>query len=334
MKRLLITGATGGLGRNAVTAMLGKGIEVRATGRNAGVGALLAAQGAEFVALDLATASPAELARLTANVDAVWHGAALSSPWGRLADFTAANVTATERLLQAAGQSGVPRFIHVSTPALYFDYSHRLDVIESFKPLAYANAYARTKAEAEQRVQAGVMAHRHMHCTIVRPRAIYGPHDQVLLPRLARLLALRNGRLPLPRGGRVRLDLTYVDNVVHAMWLATHSHGVPSGTAINITNHEPVMLRDVLRELFERHLQQSCRVVTWPYPLLALAARGMQAASYLTQREPLLTPYGIGALAFDMTLDNSRSRHLLGYAPVVGMAEGLKRTAAWIREHG
>ena len=334
MTRILVTGATGGLGRNAVQALLQKGVQVRASGRNVETGKALASAGAEFIALDLATATLAQLDDLVRDVDAVWHCAALSSPWGAAADFVAANVTVTQRLLQAAGQNGVARFIHISTPALYFDYTNRFDVKESFRPRSYVNAYARTKAQAEACVQDAVWRFPRMRCIILRPRAIFGPHDQVLVPRLCRVLDERGGRLPLPRGGGVTLDLTYVENVVHAMWLASGSTRAPSGSAFNITNQEPVVLRDILRQLFVDGLRRKCDIVDLPYPLLAVLAHGMQLLSHLTRKEPALTPYSIGALSFDMTLDNTLARELLGYVPPVTLADGVQRTVEWIKRHG
>lgn len=334
MKRILVTGATGGLGRNAVSALLAKGVAVRATGRNLAVGAELAAAGAQFIALDLATASPLAVDALMEDVDAVWHCAALSSPWGPLADFEAANVRATDYLLGAAGRLGIERFIHISTPAIYFDFQDHWDVKEDYRPAAYVNAYAATKAQAEELVQKAVGLFPAMRCVILRPRAIFGPHDQVLIPRLSRVLAERGGTLPLARGGRVTLDLTYVDNVVHAMWLATETATPVSGEAFNISNHEPAQLGEVLRELFERELGRPFAIRSLPYPILAFAARCMEYFARRSGREPALTAYSAGAISFDMTLDTTRARERLGYRPPVPLAEGLRRTAAWMREHG
>ncbi|MEC5159728.1 MULTISPECIES: NAD-dependent epimerase/dehydratase family protein [unclassified Janthinobacterium] len=332
--RILVTGATGGLGRNAVRLLLARGVAVRASGRNAGVGRELARQGAQFVALDLALATPAQLAELLAGVDAVWHCAALSSPWGPAADFVAANVDATRALLAAAGQGGARHFVHISTPAIYFDYRDRADVPESFRPARYVNDYARTKAAAEALVQAAVARFPAMRCVILRPRAIFGPHDQVLIPRLDRLLRRGAGRLALPRGGAVTLDVTYVDNVVEAMWLATSHAALASGSAFNITNHEPVTLRDVLQRLFVDALGRPLRIVALPYPLLAGVARALQVAARFSGKEPALTPYSLGAISYNMTLDNMHAREVLGYLPAVSLAEGIARTAAWMRQHG
>lgn len=332
MKRILVTGATGGLGRNAVGFLLAQGVEVRATGRNLAAGRELERMGAQFVPLDLAQASAQQMDQLVRGMDCVWHCAALSSPWGAERDFIAANVTATGQLLRAAAVAHVTRFVHISTPAMYFDYRNRYEVPETFRPDAYVNAYARTKAMAEKLVQEAADRHAHMLCVILRPRAIFGPHDQVLIPRLARVLRERHGKLPLPNGGAATIDITYVDNVVHAMWLATLHKSLASGTAFNITNCEPARLCDILRSLFRDQLQQPFEIVSVPYRVLAVVARLMQFASRFTRREPALTPYSIGALSFDMTLDNAKARKVLGYRPIVSLQEGVNRTAQWLRQ--
>jgi nucleoside-diphosphate-sugar epimerase len=332
--RILVTGATGGLGRNAVRILLERGVQVRATGRNRNVGQALSDEGAQFVACDLASCTQGEVLALTEGIDAVWHCAALSSPWGAEKNFFAANVDATRKLLEAAGASGVASFIHISTPAIYFDYTNRVDVPESFRPAAFVNAYARTKALAETEVQGAVQRYPAMRCIVLRPRAIFGPHDQVLMPRLARVLRARGGSLPLPRGGAARIDVTYVDNVVHAMWLATTNAGLASGSAYNVTNQESAQLGDILQRLFGDALGRPFRIVALPYPLMAALARVMQALACVSGKEPALTAYSVGAIGFDMTLDNTLARQQLAYFPPVSLDEGIRRTANWMRDHG
>jgi nucleoside-diphosphate-sugar epimerase len=329
----LVTGATGGLGRNATDFLLAQGASVCATGRNCAVGEALAGQGARFVQADLVSASDAEIDHLFDDIDTVWHCAALSSPWGRLQDFVAANVTATERLAHTAARRGVRRFVHISTPSLYFDYRHRLGIAETFRPVRYVNHYASTKAQAEDTIRKVAASHPGTTFVLLRPRGIFGPHDRVLLPRLLRLLRERGGRIPLPRGGAACVDLTYVRNVVHAMHLATVCEGLRSGDVFNITNGEPTALSDVLDALFSR-MQVPCRIVAVPYPLLAGAARLAEAWTAEDAREPLFTRYGIGALYYDMTLDITKAEQILGYHPVVPLARGIEATADWFRSHG
>jgi nucleoside-diphosphate-sugar epimerase len=330
---VLVTGATSGLGRNAVAYLHAHGIPIRATGRRIDAGAALEAEGVAFERCDLATASPDALQRLLDGVDTVWHCAALSSPWGRARDFLAINVDATRRLAQAAANNGLRRFVHISTPSIYFDYRDHKNIPETFRPHRFANHYARTKAQAEDEIRAIAARHPDTTYVMLRPRGIFGPNDAVLLPRIIKLLRERGGRLPLPRAGAALLDLTYAENVVHAMHLATIRDNVPSGEAFNITNGEPVTLKSVLDAILPA-IGIPFRIVAPPYSLLDLAARGLQAWACLSGREPLFTRYSIGVLQYDMTLDIHKAKRMLGYEPVVPLAQAIENTQRWIRMHG
>lgn len=325
---ILITGATGGLGRNAAETALQTGHRVTALGRNPAALAELAAQGCQPLAADLTRPLPSGLLH---NVRAVWHCAALSAPWGRYADFHAANAQATEQLAQAAGEAGVPVFVHISTPSLYFDFRHRRNVPESFRPARYCNHYAATKALAEQRILAAAERFPHTRFIMLRPRAIFGRHDQVLLPRLLQVIRQR-GFLPLPRGGAALMDFTYAPNVAHAMLCATANDKLLSGSVFNITNQDPMTLRHVVDTLLKGYLKLDFPVRTPPYPLLAAAAAALEGWSALSRREPLFTRYSIAALHFDMTLSDQAAQTTLGYTPRHTMQQALAATADYWRE--
>lgn len=174
-RTVLVTGATGGLGRVLVDQLAQSGHDVIATGRNATIGADLA--GCHFIAADLAS-DPLE--RLVAGVDTVYHLAALSSPWGHYAAFERANITATERLLSAAAAQRCRAFIYASTPSIYTDTRHQIGITEGTPlPTQFANYYAATKYAAEQTV----LGHQGSMATVaLRPRAIVSPFDTALLP--------------------------------------------------------------------------------------------------------------------------------------------------------
>lgn len=330
MTRYLVTGATGGLGKNAVYGLLDRGVRVRATGRNRHVGALLRVAGADFVPLDLAHAQPHALTALLDGIDVIWHCAALTAPFGARDDFLATNTAATVNLLQAAAAAGASRFVHVSTPSVYFDFRHRYLVAEDGVATTSVNAYAESKLRAEAAVVRAA-ATTGMQCIILRPRALFGPHDTVLLPRLLRLRRACAGVLPLPRGGRTVLDVTYMDNVVHAMHLASEAPLKPRIRIFNITNDEPDELRNVVDGLFAA-IGRRCRIVGVPYAVLDRAARFGEWFGDLRGREPALTRYGVGSLAFDLTLDIGRVKRELGYRPVVPLDEAIRRTAEWMNQ--
>ncbi len=152
--RVLVTGATSGLGRNAAQWLLEAGHQVCATGRDERAGETLRRLGAEFCALDLAQATPQQCRELVTDCEWVWHCAAKSSPWGSKAEFHRINAAATEKLAEAAGRCGVRRFVHISTPAIYFDFQPHYDLDEGYRARRFANHYAASKYAAEQRLLA------------------------------------------------------------------------------------------------------------------------------------------------------------------------------------
>lgn len=85
--KVLVTGATSGLGRNAVEFLRNKGISVRATGRNEAMGKLLEKMGAEFVHADLTELVSSQAKVMLAGIDTLWHCSSFTSPWGNPTGF-------------------------------------------------------------------------------------------------------------------------------------------------------------------------------------------------------------------------------------------------------
>lgn len=301
----LVTGATGGLGRVLVERLLAEGRAVTALGRNRAVGALLERQGARFVAADLCdptAAVPLE------GVDTLFHLAALSAPWGPESAFHAANVEATQRLLDSARAAGVKRFVHVSTPSIYARPRDQIGLSEgSPLPPHLATAYARTKLVGERAVLA---AHDGaMHTMALRPRAIIAPHDTALLPRLLR--AADKGAMPLPRGGRALVEPTDARDVVDALLAAERCSAEAGGQAFNISGGTPVLLRDLVGEVFAA-LGKPVRLIPLPAHLVLGAGALMER---LARREPVLTRHAALTLGWSQTFDLSAARSMLGWFP-------------------
>ncbi|WP_312948707.1 NAD(P)-dependent oxidoreductase [Superficieibacter sp.] len=332
--KVLVTGATSGLGRNAVEFLRHKGISVRATGRNEAMGRLLEKMGAEFVQADLTELVSSQAKVMLAGIDTLWHCSSFTSPWGTQEAFDLANVRATRRLGEWAVAWGVRNFIHISSPSLYFDYHHHRNVNEEFRPHRFANEFARSKAAGEEVIQLLARANPQTRFTILRPQSLFGPHDKVFIPRLAQMMH-HYGSVLLPRGGDALVDMTCYENAIHAMWLASQPacDGLLSGRAYNITNGESKKLRSIVQTLIDE-LNIHCRIRSVPYPMLDIIARSMERFGNKTAKEPAFTHYGVSKLNFDFTLDITRAREELGYQPVITLNEGIERTAAWLRDHG
>ena len=323
--RTLGTGATGFLGQALAHRLLAEGHEVIALGRNEAVGAALAAAGMRFVRADLADA--AAVAAACEGVTDVFHSGALSSPWGRYADFEAANVRGTRHVVAGCLAHGVRRLIHVSTPSLYFDFRHREGIREDDPlPARGVNAYAETKRLAEAVVDDA--AARGLRAVTLRPRALFGPGDTTILPRLIRANA--RGALPFIDGGQALADVTYVDNVVDALLAARDAGDHALGRKYNVTNGEPMPLATLLAKLFGR-LGVPMRIRRLPFGVAYGLAGAMELAAWARggSPEPLLTRYTVGVLARSQTLALTAARQDLGYAPRVSVDEGLERFARW-----
>jgi nucleoside-diphosphate-sugar epimerase len=319
MLHILVTGGTGFLGRHLVRALQGQGCVVRVLGRNEKACAELRAVGVEVVRADLSDVSAVHAA--CAHIDAVFHVAALSAPWGRHGDFFRANVIGTAHVLAGCRAHQVSRLIHVSSPSVVFDgRDHVLGTEAAPYARRFLCHYSATKKIAEDLVQKAQRAG--LATTILRPKAIFGPGDTTLLPRL--LDAARRGRLPLIGDGANCVDLTYVDNVVHAMILALHAPA-SVGKIYTITNGEHVRLWELIRHLLQR-LGIDARLRRLPYGLVHGMAMLMELRATLLGDEPVLTRYTTAVLGRTQTYDITAARRDLGYEPIVSIADGVERS--------
>lgn len=325
--RLLLTGSNGFIGGRVAAQARERGWQVAGLGRQP-----QSAHAVDHYArVDLSDADALDdglapvLTAFRGPPDAVVHAAALASPWAHPAAFEAANVAATRHLADWASRHDVPHLVYVSSSSVLYRRADQLGLTES-SPIpsdaAQINVYSRTKRIGERLVEgyAG-------QSTIIRPRAVFGPGDTVLLPRL--VAAARKGQLPLftrPDGEEVRCDLTDVDTTAHAILTAVER--TVTGP-INVTNGEPVQLYPFLLNVLDRlgvpapRRQIPVRV--------AMAGAGLAeqvSAHFLRYREPPITRFGVAMFAWSKTFDITHQRATLG-APLVPLDEAVERLVSW-----
>jgi nucleoside-diphosphate-sugar epimerase len=322
---ILVTGGTGFVGQHLVRALLDRGHRVAMLGRDFSRAGSLLGAGAVVVRADLR--DRAAVVDACAGADAVYHVGALSAPWGRSADFFSINVGGTQHVIDGCQQHRVGRLIVVSSPSVLFNGRDQPLLTDAAPyPARFISTYSLTKKLAEDRVNAAIG--RGLPALILRPKAIFGPGDTTLLPRL--IEAARQGRLPQIGDGRNLVDITYVDNVVHALLLALESQAA-LGRTYTLTNDEHVPLWDMIRTVL-RDLGIPRQLRRLPLPIALAMAGLMEARASLTGREPLLTRYSVAILARTQTYDIAAARRDLRYTPIVSVAEGVRRTlAGWVR---
>ncbi|WP_133127786.1 NAD-dependent epimerase/dehydratase family protein [Legionella nagasakiensis] len=320
----VVTGATGCLGLNLTRRLLKEGHEVVALGRNEQLGHILTQMGAKFRALDLS--EPVRLQAITQEAKVIFHCAALSSPWGKYKDFYAANVVGTQHVIAATPPGA--RLVHVSTPSIYFDFSEKHNIKEDvILPLKPANHYVKTKLLAEALVDKAYQDNN-LNVITIRPRAIFGPFDRAILPRL--LSAERNGVLPVIGTGNNVIDITCVENVVDSLILAANAAPECCGNKYNITNDEPRSLQSILSSLFTA-LHKPLNIKLVPYALAKPIAFGLENLHrlFLLNSEPRLTKYTAAVLALGQTLNIEAAKKELGYRPKVTIDEGIRQFVQW-----
>jgi nucleoside-diphosphate-sugar epimerase len=302
---------------------------VLATGRRAAALAPLEAIGASTRTADLSTDT---LDPIIHGCTAVVNCAALAAPWGGRDAFLRNNVQTTERLLLAAVAGGVTRFVHMSSPSIYSAFRDQVRVTEAFTPpQKWTSWYGETKWMSEQLVLTPRFSS--LQPVVLRPRAVFGEGDRAIVPRI--VAVARKGFFPLINGGAALIDATYVANVVSAVELALETSRENAGRAYNVTNGEPLAVRELLSRLFAA-LGMRVRFVPVPASVAYGVATLAEAIASLRSRapEPRFTRYGIALLTHSLTLDITAAREQLGYQPKISVDEGLRRCADWWGQHG
>jgi nucleoside-diphosphate-sugar epimerase len=299
--RLLITGATGFVGRAVLAALPAAGLTVRLLEHRTPVPPR---PRSEIVRDDLA--EPGPLDALCAGVDSILH---LAHHIG--ADpvrCRAVNTHGTERLLAAAERARVRRVVQLGTAAVYGTGPHR----GAAEP-APVSPTSRSRLTAERAVLA-------YGGTVLRPYLVYGPGDRWVVPAIAAMLR----RVPAWIGdGQARLSVIAVPDLAAAL-LALATGPAPPAPAVHHAAHpEPVTQRELLASV--------AAVLGLPVP-----DHGIPYPDYLGRLagDPAApSPRQVRMLAVDHWYDTASLWRLTGHDPGPGPIARLAAAAPWYRAH-
>lgn len=324
-KKVLVTGATGFIGgRLAARLATEEGAIVTGSGRNLQKATALQEQGVQLRQADLL--DEGRMGELVQGQDVVFHVAAWLGG-GRVqdqeAEAHAMNVTASELMVRLTAAAGVARLVLVSSIASYglpqrrqVDEDHPLDT-------SMANdLYGRTKALGEIRATA-LAQELGVNMVVVRPALVYGPRSQGWSVQMLQLV--QKGTPVLFGGGHGHAWPVYIDNLVDGMLLAaTHSQAV--GEAFNFTDSVTDW-----RTFFDYYGQMCGRK---PRQIPLWGARLLAWANGVFNLGLPLNPQRVRFLTSKAAYPTSKAVQLLGYKTRVDLAEGMRRTEAWLREAG
>jgi UDP-glucose 4-epimerase len=309
--RTLVTGAAGFIGSTLVDRLLADGhsvvgVDDLSSGRPENIVEAERHEGFEFAKADIVSA---DLAGLLADVrpEVVFHLAAQIDVRRSVADpqvDTTINVVGTVRLAEAARQNGVRKIVHTSSGGSIYGSPRTFPTNED-EPVDPASPYAAGKYAGEVYLNMFRNLYQ-LECSHIAPANVYGPrqdpHGEAGVVAIFSQALLSGRPTKIFGDGSDTRDYVFVDDVVDAFVKAAGETG--GGQRFNIGTGVETSVRQLHSEI-------------------AQAADGRD--------EPEFYPARLGDLRRSC-LDISRARQVLGWAPKVGLADGVARTVDYFRQ--
>jgi nucleoside-diphosphate-sugar epimerase len=314
--KVLVTGATGFVGRFLCTRLLVEGYSVRGT-LLSGENPALPVKGVCPIPIDpLGPGTPWQHA--VDDIDAIIHLAArvhvMDDPAADpQTEFRKVNTEGTRQLAREAAKAGVKRLVFVS--------SIKVNGEESPTPYSESSRaqptdpYGISKWEAEQALRE-IEAETGLQVVIVRPTLVYGPGVKANFLNMMKIVS-RGIPLPLASIGNKR-SLIYVGNLVDAL-AACVTHPEAAGKTYLVSDGEDVSTPDLIR--------RTAAALGYPARLFPVSASLMRLAGTLIGKRP-----AVNRLLGSLTVDSSAIRRELGWRPPFTIDEGLRETASWFKD--
>ncbi|MCT0017729.1 NAD-dependent epimerase/dehydratase family protein [Lactococcus lactis subsp. lactis] len=324
--KVLITGATGFLGKYIIKEFAKYNTEIIAMGRNIDLGERL--EHCQFIQGDFTHYK--DILSATKGIDVVIHAGALSTVWGAWDDFRLNNIVGTENVAKACLENKVKRLVFVSSPSIYTSKESKFNIPETHVIRNnHLNHYIESKLEAEKIITS--YNKNGLYTVTVRPRGLFGIGDTSIIPRLIK--ANNKNGIPLINHGINRVDITYVPNVAYAIYLSATKENI-NGEIFNITNGQPMKFKEILEKLFYQ-LDIKPRYRPLKFNIAYSLSRALESTYNILNLsgEPQLTKYIVCTLGTSQTLNIDKAKQKLGYTPKFSIEEGISIYAKWYKEH-
>jgi nucleoside-diphosphate-sugar epimerase len=315
--KAFVTGGSGFLGRNLISALRARGDTVVALARSLAAMQAVRELGAEPLAGDLVDV--AAMRSGMAGAEVVFHCAAKVDDWGDPAEFHKVNVEGTAHVMEAARAAGVRRVVHVGTEAVLADGSPIRNADEARpRPPRPIGLYPSSKSQAEA---AALAANgQGLEVVVVRPRMIWGMGDTAVLPKI--LAVMRKGQFAWIGGGRYLTSTCHVRNVCEGALLAAE-RGRP-GEVYFLTDGAPVEFRSFFTTIAQRHgVDPGQREI--PRGLIYTLAGFLEFLwrTFRLKGGPPVSRTAILLAGEEVTVNDAKARRELGYQGLVTREAGL-----------
>lgn len=314
MSRILVTGASGFVGRPLCKELFNRGYRVRAAMRSAGQ---LSAAG-ETVIVGATDGETDWLAALS-GVDVIIHLAARvhvmkDKAADPLAEFLRVNLHGTENLARQAARAGVKRLVYVSSVKVNGESTVGTQSFTESDRADPQDPYGVSKWRAEQALRL-ISEETGLEVVIVRPPLVYGPGVK---GNFISLLAAIDKGIPLPLAGANNVrSLVYVGNLVDAL-VTCATHPAAAGQTYLVSDGADVSTAR-LAEMIAGALGRNSRSFYFPPGLLRAAA------TLLGRAEQMDRLFG------SLRVSDKKIRDELGWQPRYSLEDGLRATADWYR---
>ncbi|MFN0215669.1 MAG: NAD-dependent epimerase/dehydratase family protein [Saprospiraceae bacterium] len=311
--KCFISGSTGFVGAHLVRHFALRGASVDTIGRGGAPPGLQ--KFARYCAADIRTDIPVQDCAIAV------HAAGLASDNMTLKALRAANVMGTQKIFMATQSANI--FIYISSSSVY-DYRSTCHTEEDPVDMALLSPYGRSKREAENWLLSQDWRERTL--VILRPRAIYGTGDRMLLPRLLRLT--RDNKIYMPGEAQPNSSLTHINNLCEAV---QGSLLLPSGVHVfNVADAFPYDLRSAIAALLSEVLDKKMCLHSIPLkPLQWIARWNDQLHLGLP-----ITNMALNSLIKDSVLNIHKISLKLNFTPLFSFETALSEIGNWAREVG
>ncbi len=257
------------------------------------------------------------------EADVCIHAASLKSDTASYQDLFLSNVEGTLNVVEAAKYCS--HIIHISSSAVYEFGEKPAKEIDADIDSDLSD-YGETKLLSEEILQMDIPVNQKR--LILRPRAVYGIGDRVLLPRLLHLLKRKTIFCPVEN--KIKTSLTHIDNIGYAIGLFLKDKNSPNFQIFNIADEKIYSLQDEIVEFLTEIENEPLKVISIPRGALNILSRLNSKLSFLKQINPVI----IKAINRNALLDTFSIRKELKYQPVRDFQNSHLEISQWIKNMG